>query len=95
MTKSEELLELIAAECHNQWCEWMRYLLNKAISYPLAYEPITEVEIGWEVGDYGRWRMQMKTSYKDLSGKEQESDRVEARKILAIITQFNDENKNE
>jgi len=35
-----------------------------------------------------RWKRQIKTPYSELSEKEKESDRTEAKKVLAIISTF-------
>lgn len=65
------LLEAIAEECHEQWSGWMRYLF--------PFISIISVEKA------ERWARQMVTPYADLPENEKESDRSEARKIIAII----------
>lgn len=73
-----ELLELLALLCHDQWSGWMKYLfrfgtLNDDGTFTMDADKVT------------RWKRQMETAYSDLSESEQESDRTEARKFLAIF----------
>lgn len=77
----EDLVEALAAYAHEAWSGWMRYLFKKCLedSTGRAYEiPL------WAVR---RWQRQMTTAYADLPEDEKESDRVEARKMLAIMEQ--------
>lgn len=75
------LLEKLAALEHEQWAGWMKYLFEKASPIPEAIGG--GVHIMRE--EHERWKRQIDTSYEDLSEKEKESDRIEARKVLAIV----------
>jgi hypothetical protein len=70
-----ELLEQLAALEHERWSGWDRYRRGCA----LAYHPQTG-----EVME-ARWERQALTAYADLTEAERESDRIEARKTLAVI----------
>jgi HAMP domain-containing protein len=67
-----ESVEIVATECHKQWAGWTEYMMAKLSEDWDAWAP--------------RWRRQIATEYADLSEQEKESDRVEARKILAALT---------
>ena len=46
--------------------------------------------VGWMLNrltdeNISRWKRQIKTPYSELSDKEKESDRIEAKKVLKII----------
>lgn len=78
----DERVERLAAHCHNeQWSGWNRYLFSKCRS---TNEDGGEALVipAWAVG---RWTRQMDTPYSELPEEERESDRVEARKILAAL----------
>ncbi len=72
------LKEKLANLAHEQWSGWMEYLFskgefNKDGTWTM---PIWAVE---------RWSQQMKTPYSELSKSEQDSDRSEADKFLAVM----------
>jgi hypothetical protein len=78
---NDDLIEKLAAYAHDAWAGWMRYQFEKSTP-------------GWgdQSGTYTiprglveRWNRQMNTPYAGLPPDEKESDRDEARKILAII----------
>ncbi len=77
MTDSE-LLERLAALCHDQWRGWMRHLFAQARRYPggTLLLPRARVE---------RWTRQMATDYADLDEDEKDSDRECARAFLALL----------
>lgn len=62
-------VERIAAQAHEAWSGWMRWMLPKLDGPDAA---------SWRE----RWERQMNTAYADLSEAEKESDRNEARKYL-------------
>jgi len=72
------LREKLANLCHEQWSGWMKYLFSKC-------------ELTWKDGvhipiEYAeRWQRQMETPYSKLSASEQDSDRKEADKFLALL----------
>jgi len=67
-----DLVEAHAALSHAQWAGWATWML-KCLDSPERDEHIA------------RWRRQIQTPYTDLSEKEKESDRVEARKHLELM----------
>ncbi|GAG20006.1 unnamed protein product [marine sediment metagenome] len=72
------LREKLAELAHSQWSGWMRYLFDKG----------TFNDDGtWTMPDWAvvRWKQQMETPYSELSESEQDSDRSEADKFLAVI----------
>lgn len=82
----EDKIEALAAYAHEAWAGWMRYLFSKMeqeyITTPYGKEIPGLVMPEWAVE---RWQRQMKTPYADLPETEKESDRDEARKILAVL----------
>ena len=70
--------EQLAALAHEMWSGWMDYLFSKCKDEKDGTVTIP----AWAVQ---RWKHQMVTPYSALTGKEQESDRVEADKILDIM----------
>ena len=68
----EQRVEALAALAHEQWAGWTRWMLDCLAS------PTREDHIA-------RWERQMSTLYADLPEREKESDRVEARKVLALL----------
>jgi len=76
-TKESSQIERVAEYCHDQsWAGWMEYLFSwcEANSDGSMTIPAERVQ---------RWSRQMRTPYVELSETEKESDRIEARKILA------------
>lgn len=73
------LIEHLAAHCHdNQWSSWMKYLFTKCVQY----DDGTMIIPAWAVE---RWTRQVNTPYTELPESERESDRKEARGILAVV----------
>ncbi len=78
MGDEEKIREDVAGLCHEQWSGWMRYLFRFG----------TQNDNGtftMDADKVARWTRQMETSYADLSGPEQESDRKEADKFYRVI----------
>lgn len=71
---SEKLAEL----AHSQWSGWMKYLFSKGTFNADG----TWTMPAWAVE---RWKRQMETPFSELSESEQNSDRAEADKFLAVI----------
>lgn len=69
----EEIIEELAEHIHDdQWCGWLKY----------------QEELGALVLEHSKvqdWIRKANTSYKDLTDKEKESDRIEARKIIQFL----------
>lgn len=82
--EKNSLREKLTDLTHRQWSGWMQYLFSKG----------TFNEDGtWTMPDWAvkRWQHQMNTPLEKLSQSEQDSDRKEADKFLAVIE---DEEKN-
>jgi hypothetical protein len=85
MEHDEHLREKLAALCHEMWSGWMEWLFSE------------ECGLQQNIGDYHifyykveRWKRQMKTAYKDLPEDEKDSDRTEADKILVLLQEYLD-----
>lgn len=73
------LREKLAMLVHEvQWSGWMKYLFSKGI----FNKDGTWTMPAWAVK---RWTRQMETPYSQLSDDEQENDRIEVDKFLAVI----------
>ena len=72
------MIEKLAALAHEQWAGWMRYLETKVE---------WREGIGWVIPEEViiRWQRQIHTVYEDLPEAEKESDRIEARKVWAVV----------
>lgn len=70
--------EMLADYAHSAWSGWMEYLFRQSTlnENGTVTIPKTLVE---------RWQRQCHTVYKDLPENEQNADRHEADRILAII----------
>ncbi len=76
--QAEKLREALAKLAHEQWSGWMDYLFSKCEKVGSAQVEIPD----WAVK---RWMRQANTAYSELSPKEQDSDRTEADKFLAVF----------
>jgi len=81
--EGEPLMEQLAEREHERWSRWMRHLFSKChdcvdVENDAVDQLIPEK---WAL----RWRRQMETPYAALSEAEKESDRKEAREILAVL----------
>lgn len=74
----DDVREQLADLAHEQWSGWMQYLFAKS-----AVNDDGSVSIPTELVE--RWQRQVSTPYADLPGHEQESDRVEADKVLRVL----------
>jgi hypothetical protein len=72
------LREKLAEYAHEAWSRWMRYLFSKSIvnSDGSVTIPASVVK---------RWARQMNTDYLMLLNSEQQSDILEADKMLSIM----------
>ena len=73
-----ELREKLAAQQHEIWAHWMRYLFsvcreNSDGTYTI---PADEVK---------HWKYQIETQYTDLTEDDKKSDREQADKILRML----------
>ena len=73
-----QLREQLAELAHEQWTGWMGYMFDKGVFND---------DGTWTMPDWAveRWRRQCATPYADLSEEEQNSDRAEADKFLAVF----------
>ena len=69
----------LADLCHEQWSGWMRYLFQFGIQNE-------DGTFTMDADKVARWRRQMNTPYRDLTEPEQDSDRQEADKFLALMS---------
>lgn len=74
----DALREHLADLAHEQWSGWMRHLFDQSVFNPDGTVTIPAILVL-------RWERQMQTPYRKLSDKEQNSDRIEADKVLALI----------
>ena len=74
------LLEELARYAHEAWSRWMKHIWK--LYPPFINDRFDCVIIEGESRE--RWDRQMNTPYADLTEDEKESDRKEARRILAI-----------
>lgn len=70
--------EQLAALAHKQWAGWMRYMFTRG-----DHRSNGDWLVPWEWVQ--RWQRQMNTPYEHLSSGEQESDRKEADRVLALV----------
>jgi len=70
-------LEGLAALAHAQWSGWMRHLFSLS-------KKQDDGSVIIPAGLVARWEKQMQTPYEMLSFDEQELDRVEGRRVLAL-----------
>ena len=75
---STPLREALAAQAHDSWAGWMKYLFSKSTKNADGTVTIP----AWAVE---RWERQAATGYAWLSEDEKKSDREEADKYLAIM----------
>jgi len=69
---NKKLEEALAQYAHETWSRWMKYMLS------------TEGVV-LTAGANLRWKRQMETPYTELPEEEKESDREEARRMIAIF----------
>ena len=70
--------EKLADLCHKQRSSWLQYMFSKGIFNEDGSWTMPEKFVR-------HWARQMHTDYKNLSESEQDSDRKEADKFLAVI----------
>lgn len=76
----DNLRERLAADEHDRWARWQRYLHSCCEQNPDGSITIPAVLVE-------RWERQIITPYEDLSEAEKESDRREADRILQLLSQ--------
>lgn len=75
-----DLREELAALAHEQWSGWMRYMFNVCPDREGGHKEIPASLVI-------RWQRQVDTAYADLPEEEKESDRQEADRVLALLTE--------
>lgn len=73
-----DLLEPLAEVAHQSWSDWMDYLfqMSRHNEDGSVTIPVNLVE---------RWQRQVATKYADLSELEKNSDRAQARRMIAVL----------
>lgn len=74
------LREELAALAHDQWSGWLNYQFQKSVENPDGSVTISPENVK-------RWKRQSTTEYENLPRKEQESDCIEADRVLKIMYQ--------
>jgi hypothetical protein len=78
--------EKLAKYAHGTWIGWVNYIFGKSIEYKpgrIQAEEGALIIPKWAVD---RWTFQMNTAYDELPEEMKESDRKEADRIIAIVT---------
>ena len=84
MSDNAELREAFAAQAHEAWSGWMRYIFSKTHGYFSKTHGYNEAQV-IRREQVERWTRQMNTPYADLPEEEKESDRKEADEYLALL----------
>lgn len=77
----KNLIESLSNQAHISWSGWQKYVFDKSKENEDGSYTIPKSLVD-------RWMRQIDTDYKDLSEKEKESDRIEAREYLKIFDDF-------
>ena len=73
-----EIRERLASNCHSSWSGWMSYMFEHSRHNKNGSMTIPKHLVE-------RWARQMKTGFEELGRKEQESDYVEADRIMNLL----------
>lgn len=73
-----DLIEELASYEHERWAKWQRYVHKSCIKNEDGSLTITKEKVQL-------WDKQILTKYEDLSEKEKDSDRIEAKNIMSIL----------
>lgn len=79
--------EALAALAHEQWSGWMKYLIGRLTCGGLSMMSDRGPCV-IERDDLDRWKRQVHTPYAELSESEKESDRKEADRVIALLTEY-------
>jgi hypothetical protein len=77
--------EQLAKLAHEQWAGWMGYLFGKCVPYKPGKVQADEGALIIPKWAVDRWTRQASTGYASLSEEEQDSDRAEADRFLALF----------
>lgn len=72
------MIEQLAAEQHEIWSHWMRYLFEVSETNHNGTVTIPADKVS-------RWKLQMETQYCDMSPKEQVSDLEMAQRVVVVL----------
>lgn len=81
--------EDVANLCHEQWSGWMKYLFEKCL-YTQSGKLDGKGKAVIPISLVKRWLRQMNTKYENLPENEKESDRIEARKFIALLSSMDE-----
>ena len=90
-TLEEEFIEKSAYLEHERWSKWQSYFFSKCSVKPQSQVNGMDdryVYLALPKDLYERWVRQMNTSYNELSEQEKESDRLEVRKYIPLVTEI-------
>lgn len=73
-----DVREALSDYAHVAWSDCLQYLLDQGIGHSDGTVTILAPSVEW-------WKRQIATSYRELSESEQDSDRKEADRMLAIV----------
>lgn len=79
------LRETMAALCHEQWSGWMRHLFSKCKTAIHGGDVVEDIGLLIPQAYVEALQKQMSMAYDELSPSEQDSDRREADRFLALI----------
>lgn len=85
----EEFVEKGAYLEHERWSKWQSYFFSKCQVKPQSQVNGMDdryVYLALPKDLYDRWNRQMNTLYPELSEQERESDRIEVRKYLPLVS---------
>jgi tRNA A37 threonylcarbamoyladenosine synthetase subunit TsaC/SUA5/YrdC len=82
VTRSEELIEQLAAIEHERWADWQRWMHEQC--YPITCaDNIPRMAIPQDLWE--RWERQIATPYAELSEREKQSDRDQVARYWPLI----------
>ena len=76
--KKNALLEKLAALEHERWSGWMKHLFTHGFLNRDGSFMINADAVKW-------WKKLIRTKYENLKEHSKESDRIEARKTIALL----------
>lgn len=78
LRKMASIRERLADLAHRQWAGWMHYMFERSVENPDGSVTIPADLVA-------RWRRQVGTPYAQLPPNEQESDRLEADRVMRVF----------
>ncbi len=83
ITNEEQIIEIMARVEHDRWSKWQSYLHGRCQRVLGNDNEITGYLISVE--DFDWWESEIKTPYKDLTERQKDSDRNEAKKTISAL----------